>query len=180
MTQTFSLRNPLQSIFILQDSLIQKIMIVVAGSFLLAIASKITLPLTPVPMTLQSLAVFIIASVVGWRLAGLTIAAYLIEGLVGLPVFAAATIATAGYLVGFLFAGIAMAWLIENGWGRFRTTTAFAALIGTIILYAFGLIWLAHIVGFSNAITVGLKPFLLVDSCKIILIALFAPLFWRS
>src|SRR5690349_15200312 len=99
-----------------------------AGSLLLTASAKAQVPMWPVPMTMQSFVVLVIGMAYGARLAGATVALYLLEGALGLPVFAGtpekgiglAYMAgpTGGYLAGFAVAAVAMGWLAERGWDR--------------------------------------------------------------
>ena len=96
------------------NQLIKKIFLVFIGSILLAISSKIKIPFYPVPMTMQTFVVVLIGMLYGWKLGVFTVALYLFEGAIGLPVFAGTpekgigliyfTGPTMGYLMGFLLA----------------------------------------------------------------------------
>ena len=108
------------------DSKIQRAvryaLLALAGSVLITICTQISLPLFPVPMTLQTFAVFLIGLTYGWRLGGITVSLYLLEGAIGLPVFSGGKGGmivfmgpTAGYLVGFLLAATACGWFAERG-----------------------------------------------------------------
>ena len=159
--------------------------LVLAGTLLLAISAHIKVPFWPVPQTMQTFAVLLIAMSYGSRLGTITIAAYLAEGMLGLPVFAAGSgIAymagpTAGYLVGFLVAGALLGWLADQGWCRNWQSTVAAMLIGNGAIYLFGLGWLAQLFGTSVAISAGLLPFIWGDIAKIVLAALVMPAGWR-
>jgi biotin transport system substrate-specific component len=151
-----------------------RIAAVLAGSLFIAAAAQVEVPMVPVPITMQTFAVLAVGSLYGSRLGALTVLAYLLEGALGLPVFAGgANLAvllakpfTAGYLVGFVFAAFIAGWIAERGTGVARS--AFAALAGSAAIYAFGLPWLAFMLGgdIVMAATVGLVPFLLGDALK--------------
>ncbi len=147
----------------------------VIGSVLLAISAKIQIPLTPVPVTLQTLVVLVMAMFLGWRAAGAACILYLGEGALGLPVFAQGgglpylIGPTGGYLFGFLFASLVLGYLSERGWDRSIILTFFAMTIGTVIIYFFGVFWLAIIKDLNTAIAFGLLPFLTPDILKIFL-----------
>jgi biotin transport system substrate-specific component len=163
------------------------IVLMIVGSALLAVCSQIAVPLQPVPITMQTFAVLVIAMAYGWRLGAATVALYLAEGAVGLPVFAEfsggpATLfgPTGGYLLGFVLAAAIVGYLGERGWDRDIPRTALAMLAGNIALYVPGLFWLSGFVdGFENAITYGLMPFLGGDLLKLALAAFLMPLAWR-
>jgi len=140
-------------------------------------------------MTLQTLVVLIIGMAYGWRLGGATVALYLAQGAIGLPVFAgtpekASGIVymvgpTGGFLLGFLLAAIAVGYLAERGWDRNILTTAGAMLVGNALIYVPGLLWLAKAYGLTKAIEWGIAPFLWGDLFKLVLAALFMPLIWN-
>ena len=122
----------------------------------------------------------------GSHRAGVCLLAYLVEGIVGLPVFAGgkAGVAhlfgpTGGYLLGFVPAASLVGWLAEHGWDR-RPVTAFAAmLLGNIVIYAFGLPWLAYFVGGERVLVAGLLPFIPGDLIKILLATMMLPWGWK-
>ena len=104
---------------------LRAIVLMAVGTALLTVSAKVQVPLPYVPMTLQTLVVLLIGASYGWRLGGATVAAYLIEGAMGLPVFAGPTAGigylmgpTGGFLFGFLAAAIVMGFMAERGWDR--------------------------------------------------------------
>ena len=120
------------------------------GSLFVAACSQIQVPLWPVPITGQTFAVLVVGAAFGWRLGGATLALYLAEGAIGLPVFAKfsgglAVLAgpTGGYLVGFVLAAALVGYLAERGWDRSPLSTALAMLAGNVLIYLPGLAWLA-------------------------------------
>ena len=168
-------------------SAVTKAALVVFGSLLLAVSAQFKIPLYPVPVTGQTLVVLLIGMTYGPRLGGITLAAYLFEGALGLPVFAggAAGVAvlmgpTAGYLFGFLLAAIAMGYLAERGMGRTVVSTIAAMVIGNCVIYLFGALWLANFIGFGQAIAAGVLPFLYGDALKLVVAAGLMPWAWRA
>lgn len=147
---------------------------VLLGTLVLAVASQISVPMLPVPMTMQTLAVILIGALYGWRLGALTILAWLGEAAVGLPVLANGNggIApfmgpTAGYLVSFPFVAALVGWLAERGWNGSRPVFAFASmLLGHALCLAFGAAWLATLIGAEKAMLAGVVPFLLGSLVK--------------
>ena len=124
--------------------------------------------------------------VYGPRLGGLTIAAYLLQGAIGLPVFAggASGIATllgptGGYLGGFLIAAVVMGFLAQRGMGRGIVSTIIAMMVGNAIIYFTGVSWLASFIGAEKALTVGVLPFLYGDVLKLVVAAGLMPVAWR-
>ena len=159
--------------------------LVVLGSFGLALVSQISVPLLPVPVTGQTFGVLLIGLLYGSRLGAFTIVAYLAEGAVGLPVFAnwGSGLAplfglTAGYLWGFIPAAWLAGFLLERNWS-FRATpmgsivyVTLAALAGNIVIYLPGLAVLYGFLGsWQAAFAAGLLPFLTGDLLKLLLAA---------
>jgi biotin transport system substrate-specific component len=163
---------------------LRAIVLIVAGTALLALSAKIKLPLPYVPMTLQTLAVLLIGAAYGWRLGVTTILAYLGEGAAGLPVFAGPvgglaplTGPTAGYLLGFVAAAFITGWLSERGWDCSVPRLFVAMGIGHIVILAAGFAWLAFGVrlGIEKAWLVGVVPFLAASVIKNALGAVLIP-----
>ena len=166
---------------------VTKAALVVFGSLLLAVSAQFKIPLYPVPVTGQTLVVLLIGMTYGPRLGGITLAAYLFEGALGLPVFAGGAAGaavlmgpTAGYLFGFLLAAIAMGYLAERGMGRTVVSTIAAMVIGNCVVYLCGALWLADFIGFSQAIVMGVLPFLYGDALKLVVAAGLMPWAWRA
>lgn len=139
---------------------------VVLGSLVLAASSYIEAPMWPVPITLQTYAVCIIGALFGARLAAATVAAYLIEGAVGLPVFAGGGAGfvhffgpTGGYLIGFLAAATLIGALVERGWSKGILSLLGLMLLGHIVILALGALQLQLFVGWSQAWASGVAPF---------------------
>ena len=168
-------------------SAVTKAALVVFGSLLLAVSAQFKIPLYPVPATGQTLVVLLIGMTYGPRLGGITIAAYLFEGALGLPVFAGGAAGaavlmgpTAGYLFGFLLAAIAIGYLAERGMGRTVVSTIAAMVIGNCVIYLCGALWLANFIGFGQAIVAGVLPFLYGDALKLVVAAGLMPWAWRA
>lgn len=150
------------------------------GALLIAIGAKISIPLQPVPITLQSLAVLLIGMMYGLRLGVITVLAYLAAGLAGMPVFAIASGSmTSGYLVGFVLAVALTGFLADRGWMYHVFSSITAALLGMLIILLCGWIVLSKFVGPAMAFDEGIKPFLLIGALKVICLAVMAPTFWR-
>lgn len=165
--------------------MIHQALLVIAGTVLLAISAKVQVPFWPVPMTMQTFVVLLIGAAYGARLGGITLAAYLVEGAVGLPVFAKGaglaylTGPTGGYLAGFLVAAFVVGWLADRGYGRVVATTFTAFVIGEIIIFALGAGWLATYLGTEKAVAAGVMPFLLAEAVKIGLACALLPTAWQ-
>ena len=158
-----------------------KALMALAGSIFIAIAAQISVPMVPVPMTLQTLAILIVGLTFGSRLGAATLALYLAEGAVGLPVFAngAGTLAymmgpTGGFLIGF----VAMAWLaglaVEKGLARGFVSTSIVGIVVSALLYIPGLAWPAAFMGKSFDVLWlhWMSPFLAGDAAKAVIAAL--------
>lgn len=171
------------------DQWVRDIFLVVLGSLLVAALAQVEIPLpfTPVPITGQTLGVLLIGAVLGSKRGAASLALYLIEGGLGLPFFAGGasglgilTGATAGYLVGFIVAAFVIGLLAERGLERSVRTSLIPFLVGTIVIYACGVTWLAVVLGsFSKALAAGLLPFLIGDALKLVSAALVLPTAWK-
>jgi len=159
--------------------------LVLVGVGILAVSARIQVPFYPVPVTMQTLAVMMIAMAYGSKLGTTTLFSYLLAGFLGAPVFAGgagfAYMAgpTGGYLAGFLLAGIVLGALADRGWTRNWQTTAAAMLVGTAIIYLLGVTWLSQLIGFDKAITFGLVPFIYGDILKLVIAAAAVPYMWK-
>ncbi|AJY45902.1 biotin transporter BioY [Martelella endophytica] len=146
------------------------------GAAIITIGAKVQIPFWPVPMTLHTFAVFFLAAAFGPRLGFAAMATYLGAGAIGLPVFSGsperglglAYMAgpTGGYLLGYLLSTLVIGRL---GAGRGLMGRTLAMLAGLAVVYAFGLMWLAHFVPASSLIAAGLAPFIVGDLLKIAL-----------
>lgn len=161
---------------------------VIGGSIFIALSAQISffIPLNPVPITGQTFAVLLIGALFGAKLGSAAVLLYLAEGAAGLPVFSAGGATTAhlfgpsgGYLVGFIGAAWIVGSLADRGWTGHPVTTAVAMVLGAAVYFAVGAAWLSMFVGAENAIVVGVLPFLLGDSLKIVLAAVILPLATR-
>jgi biotin transport system substrate-specific component len=180
------------------SSLARNIVLAVVGSLIVAGAAQITVPMYPVPVTLQTLAVLGVGAAYGSRLGAAALLLYAIEGAVGLPFFAGGKSglfdsrldyllpsSSMGYVVGFILAAWLVGRLVESGWANSLVKTAFAALIGGALLYVPGIIWLAIwasktmnidiTTATSSALSWGLYPFIVGDLIKAVLAGVGVP-----
>lgn len=159
-----------------------------AGLVGLSAQLSIRLPFTPVPITGQTFAVLLGGLAVGTRRGAAGMLFYLALGLVGVPWFAGGdhglsmvSAPTFGYLVGFVFAACVLGGLARRGFDRQPLTVIVALVAGNAVIYLFGAAWLAwrlH-VGASQAISLGVTPFLLGDALKAALAAALLPAAWK-
>ncbi len=163
--------------------------LVIAGALLIFLTAQVSfvIPGNPVPYTLQTFGVLVAGGGLGLRRGGLAALLYVMLGVVGLPFFAQGSGgvdvvlgATGGYLVGFILAGATVGRLAELGWDRRLGGSLGATMLGTTVIYAIGVPWLAVVTGISagEAIAVGLLPFVIVDTVKLVAAALVFPAAW--
>jgi biotin transport system substrate-specific component len=165
---------------------------IVGGTLFIAALAQIAIPVpgSPVPVTGQTLAVYLIGTTYGARLGFATFSTYLLAGIAGAPVFAPAatqglarlTGATGGYLIGMLIAVLILGALADRKADQ-KFKTSFPALIfGSVIVFAFGLIWLNVSLNltWAQTISAGLTPFIFGEVIKIAITATSLPLIWRK
>ena len=171
-----------------RSAAVYDITLAIGGSLLIALCARVTvlLPFSPVPVTAQTFAVLMIGALLGAKRGSLAALAYIIEGALGLPVFAfgggfAVLLGpTGGYLIGFIPAAYVTGFLAQKGWDRRIGTTILAMIFGNIVIYTFGLLWLSRLMGISKAVPVeGLYPFIVGDLAKIVLAAAVLPAGWK-
>ena len=159
----------------------QNISLMIIGTLILAFSSKVQVPFWPVPMTMQTFVIFLIGMTYGVRLSFATVTLYLVEGAAGLPVFASGGGLsylfgpTAGYLYGMLFASVAISYFANLGFSKTYFKAAFSLIIGSIIIFSFGILYLGSIIGYEKAIAAGLLPFIPSEIFKIALAVALIP-----
>jgi len=163
------------------SKIIKYVFIALIGSIALAISSKVKIPFYPVPMTMQTLVVIMIGAAFGWKLGLATVSLYLVEGIIGLPVFSGTpekgiglvyfTGPTMGYLIGFL---VAVFLTGKFNYSKNLITNFLKLTFATSFIYLLGMVWLGSLIGWDKPIfKLGAQPFLLAELFKI-LIATFA------
>ena len=173
-----------------RGGLLADAVLVAGGAGLVALAAQVSIHLgfTPVPITGQTFAVVLVGASLGAVRGAASLLLYLAVGIAGVPVYAqhkhgweVFSGATGGYIVGFVAAAALIGVLAENGWDRRFSSSLSAMLIGNVVIYAFGLVWLQHDlhVNWPTALTDGLYPFVLGDLIKVFLAALALPSAWR-
>ncbi len=164
------------------------VLLALVGTGILILSAKIAVPVPPVPMTLQSLAVLLIGAVFGARLGAATVMLYLIEGALGLPVFTGTPAhgiglaymagSTGGFLAGFVVAAALVGWFAERGADHSFARLLGAMVLGEIAIFGLGYVWLAHLIGSDAALNYGVLPFIPGDIVKTALAALLVPALW--
>ncbi|MSO16001.1 MAG: biotin transporter BioY [Ilumatobacteraceae bacterium] len=178
---------------ILEKSAVRDVSLVVSGALFTALCAQVVIHLgfTPVPITGQTFAVLAVGGALGSRRAIASQALYWLLGAIGLPFYAdatggwsRATGSTFGYFVGFVIAAGIVGWYADNRNDRNVVSSLSAMALGTAVIYFFGALWLAHSMnvpvatGDTNAITLGVAPFLAGDVVKLVLAALVSPIGW--
>ena len=168
--------------------------LLVVGVATLTLLAQISLPIpgSPVPVTGQTLGVLLIGTAYGARLGGLTFATYLAAGVAGAPIFAPSSTsanhgidrlvgATGGYLIGMLISSYLLGLLAERRLDQKFSTSFLHFLIGSVITFTFGLLWLQHFTGksWSWTLNAGLTPFIFGEVIKIAIAGTSLPVIWR-
>ena len=162
--------------------ILKYILVIFLGSILLTVSSKIKIPFYPVPMTMQTFVVLFLGMSFGYKIGLATVSLYLLEGIIGLPVFSNTpekgigivyfTGPTMGYLIGFLFA------TFLAGYFNYKKNILdifFKLLISVSTIYILGVFWLGSLIGWDKPIfALGVTPFLLAELFKILLLTLLA------
>ncbi|WP_448257493.1 biotin transporter BioY [Microbacterium aurum] len=169
--------------------------LVVAGAAVVALLAQVEVPLWPVPITGQTLAVVVVGAALGARRGAAALVTYLLAGLAGLPVFAGFTGTVAalakpsfGFVIGFVFAAFVAGWFAERAWDR-RPLLAFAGFVlASAIPFVFGIPYMAFILnvvgggafGVGEILQFGLWPFIVGGLVKAALAALLIPAAWAG
>ena len=165
-----------------------QIVLAVLGTLLLTLSAKTKVVLGPVDMSLQTLAVLLIAASFGFRLGVATLLLYLAEGAMGFPVFQSSPekgvgIAymlgtTGGYLAGFVVMAAIVGWAADRGFDRNPVKLFGVMLAANAIMLTMGFAWLATLIGAEKAWAFGVVPFIVGDLIKVALAAALVPAVW--
>ena len=186
---TLSIGRPTIADRVFARGLPMDIALIAAGAGLTAIAAQVAIPLWPVPVTGQTLAVLLVGSTLGALRGTLSMVLYAVLGILGVPVFSDAShglsvIAgpTGGYIIGFIFAAALTGWLAQRAWDHRIVGATLSFLAGTVITFIIGLPWLAvslHL-NLGQTLQFGLYPFILGGLVKTLLAAGIIRLAWRQ
>ena len=167
--------------------IIKSVIVIFLGSVMLAISAKIKIPFYPVPMTMQTFMVLFLGVCFGYKIAISTVGLYLIEGVLGLPVFSNSpergvglvyfTGPTMGYLIGFVFASFLASFVkIKDNY-----FIIFIKLVVAVsIIYILGVLWLGTLIGWDKPLfDLGAKPFLLAETFKVLILIILAKYFLK-
>ncbi|MCO5970000.1 MULTISPECIES: biotin transporter BioY [Actinoallomurus] len=167
--------------------LVRDVALVVGAAVFVGLAAQVSVPIpgTPVPVTGQTFAVLLSGAALGFRRGALSMALYTLAGMVGVPWFSDGTsgwrMASFGYILGFVLAGAVVGALAARGGDRSPVRTVGTMALGLAVIYAVGVPWLmawTHS-GLGQALSMGVRPFLVGDAIKIALAAGLLPGAWR-
>ncbi|MHB1171488.1 MAG: biotin transporter BioY [Lacisediminihabitans sp.] len=184
---TLAIGRPTLADRLFARGLAMDVVLVAAGAALTAIAAQITVPLWPVPITAQTLAVLLVGSTLGALRGALSMILYAVLGIVGLPVFSDASHGfgviqgpTGGYIIGFIFSAALTGWLAQRAWDHRILGAILSFLAGTVVTFAIGLPWLSFVLNLNlqQTLDAGLYPFLIGGLFKALLAAGFIRLTW--
>ncbi|TPL92794.1 biotin transporter BioY [Mesorhizobium sp. B2-3-10] len=163
-------------------------LLAIAGTLLLTLSAKTKVMLGPVDLSMQTLAVLLIAAAFGMRLGLATLLLYMAEGAMGFPVFqgtpekgigiAYMLGSTGGYLAGFVVMAAIVGWAADRGWDRHPIKLFNAMLIAEVVMMAMGFAWLAMLIGPEKSWQFGVVPFIVGDLIKVALAASLVPAVW--
>lgn len=170
---------------------VKQAVMVIVGIAALTLAANIRVPMWPVSVTMQTFAVLTIGATFGMRLSVITLLGYLAIGALGVTVFTGESAGlaymagpTGGYLVGFVVAAALMGYLARLGWDRSVGRMVGALALGNLVIYAFGMPWMAYIFladkGAAWVFEWGMGNFLLGDLLKLALAAVLVPSLWKA
>ncbi|MET3580448.1 biotin transport system substrate-specific component [Mesorhizobium robiniae] len=165
-----------------------QLLLAIVGTLLLTLSAKTRVLLGPVDISMQTLAVFLIAAAFGMRLGVATLLLYMAEGAMGFPVFQGTPEkgigiaymfgSTGGYLAGFVIMAAIVGWAADRGWDRHPVKLFNALLVAEIIMMAMGFAWLALLIGPEKSWQFGVVPFIVGDLIKVGLAASLVPAVW--
>ena len=177
-----------RSVIFPDNTIMQNALIVILSSVFLGVISQVAIHLWwPVPITLQSAAVVWLGLTLGsWRALS-AVMLYLLEGAVGLPVFAGGLSGlicfagpSGGYLCGFLPAAFVAGFFMEKGLARNFITTFIAAILSSSIIFLLGVLHLQGLVGWQKAWAIGVTPFLFIEPIKLLVASIMAAFCWKQ
>ena len=185
-TLTLATGRPVLADRIFSRTITLDLVLIAAGAAFTAVMAQLFIPIEPVPITGQTIAVLIVGSTLGAVRGALSLTLYALIGLV-LPVFSEGTHgfdvlfgATGGYIVGFIFSAALTGWLAQRQWDHKILGAIASFLAGTVVTFIFGMTWLAIALGldFQQTLEFGLFPFVLTGIIKAVFAAAVIRLVW--
>ncbi|RUW62281.1 biotin transporter BioY [Mesorhizobium sp. M7A.F.Ca.US.008.03.1.1] len=183
--------RPLVSLALPQNAaarLATQLFLAIAGTLVLTLSAKTKVMLGPVDISMQTLAVLLIAAAFGMRLGVATLLLYMAEGAMGFPVFQSTPEkglgiaymlgSTGGYLAGFVVMAAIVGWAADRGWDRHPIKLFNAMLVAEVVMMAMGFAWLAALIGPEKSWQFGVVPFIVGDLIKVALAASLVPAVW--
>ena len=202
MSLSLAPSRPVLADRVLPRSLVTDAALVVGGAALTAGLAQLSIPMWPIPMTGQTFAVLLVGTVLGSLRGSLSMALYLVAGVLGAPVFAEHrsgslfALTSGGFVIGFVAAAGLVGWLAQREWDRRIVGTIVSFVAGTVVMYAFGLPWLAASLGnlgpavWHGALGydslgaavwgAGFVPFVVGDLVKAVAAGLLLPAAWKG
>ena len=165
-----------------QNQLVKSLVLIFLGSIILTVSAKIKIPFYPIPMTMQTFVVLFLGVSFGYKIALASVSLYLLEGILGLPVFSNSpergvgliyfTGPTMGYLIGFLSACFLASFVkVDDKY----FLVFFKLVLSVSTIYIFGILWLGTLIGWDKPIfELGVMPFLLAEFLKLIILTILA------
>lgn len=185
---TLAMGRPTLADRLFTRGIVTDLILVSAGAALVSISAQVAVPLSPVPITGQTLAVLLVGSALGALRGALSLVLYAVLGMVGLPVFSGAEAGvsivlgpTGGYIIGFVFAAAFTGWIAQRAWDRKILRAIFGFLGGTAVTFVVGLPWLAITLNLSlqQTLQAGLYPFILGGIVKMLIAAFVVSAGWK-
>jgi biotin transport system substrate-specific component len=193
-TETIALTRPTLADRFVPRTAVNNALLIVGGALVVGVSAQLAVPLWPVPITGQTLAVLLVGAALGsWRGAA-SLALYLVAGLAGAPLFAEfsgglSSVASPsfGFIIGFVFAAALIGWLSERNWDRRPLLSLAGFLAASLVPFLFGLPYLGAVLGslglpndLNNVLVAGFYPFIIGGVVKLVIAAALLPLAWRA
>ena len=173
---------------------VSDIALVVAGTALVAVLAQVAIPLWPVPVTGQTLAVLLVGAGLGAARGAASLTLYALLGAVGLPIYSEASSGwsvllgpTGGYIIGFIASAAIVGWAAERSWDRGWYKPIITFIGGSLVVFAFGLPWLAVSLGqlglandLQSVLIAGFYPFIIGGLIKAAIAAALLPALWAA
>jgi biotin transport system substrate-specific component len=186
MSQVSTLRTAVS----VEDSVVSKVGFVIGGVLFLGAMAQVAFPIpgSPVPVTGQTLGALLLGTAYGASLGFTTLFFYLVAGVAGAPLFTNHSSgidhligATGGYLVGMVISSLITGYLAGRKWDQKISTVIPTMLLGNVIIFTFGLIWLQHVTkqGWSWTFEKGFTPFVFGEVLKIAIASTALPTLWK-
>lgn len=189
MSTSIAVARPALVDHVVPRALVTDVALVTGGAVLTGLLAQVAIPLWPVPITGQTLAVLLVGSTLGMSRGAASMMLYVLAGIAGVPWFSDASHglgvllgSTGGYIVGFVLAAALVGWLSQRRWDRRFLQAAVTFLAGSGVVFAVGLPWLAVVTGADLAQTLqwGLWPFVPGGIVKALIAAAIIPMAWRG